>query len=165
MEKQITISEQEIPTLIEYLRNRIESTRAQLISLEKTLNNLVHLSGNTYKTQIQTSISLSKESINNSYDKPLEHEDGYNSAWTWIRKIIHILKAQKESTTSDIVNAVLRYEPDRVKERKKVMASVSAVLSTKSKDDGLFKKRINMRNDNVYSLTEEGNRYDYEDLT
>lgn len=80
--------------------------------------------------------------------------EGYKAIWTWETKIKFIIEFHEilgDLTTSEIVNYIMEYEPDRY-ERAKVVASVSAVLSQKTKDGGVFKKRYNERNEYIYSI-------------
>ena len=81
---------------------------------------------------------------------------GYKDAWTWEKKIKFILeyKGNVGLTTSGIVTILIEMEPDYfIKERRsKAVASISAVLSSKTKE-GVFYKKINDRNQNIYFIS------------
>jgi hypothetical protein len=85
----------------------------------------------------------------------LADELGYNSNWTWEKKIRYVLESKENVglTTSKIVNNLSRFEPQFIlkKDRKKAVASISAILSAKSKE-GIFYKKINERKEYVYFL-------------
>lgn len=56
---------------------------------------------------------------------------GYDKSWNWVPKIKFIIKeAKKPCSTAEIVAGVLDHEPERKQNRKKVVASVSSVLSS-----------------------------------
>jgi|GEM_PF-1399151 len=79
-------------------------------------------------------------------------DNGYNKQWIWARKIQFLLEGGG-LTTSQLVKRILELEPEKENERSRIVASVSAVLSSKSKaDTDPFKKIVNDRNENVYSL-------------
>ncbi|GAB3414902.1 hypothetical protein [Niabella aquatica] len=156
MNKQITISEQEIPTLVEYLKNRIEATRITLISLEKTLSELLNdnNSSDVNSSNVERGGWGTQQVFN---DRPTIHKDGYDSSWTWLTKIEHLLRLHNELTTGSMVDLVLKYESDR--EKGTVMRSVSAMLSSKSKE-GVISKRTNAKGEFVYFLPNNLNNND-----
>ncbi len=59
----------------------------------------------------------------------------------------------KESlTSSQIVEGVLKYEPDKTADRGAIMATISAMLSARSKEGGEYSRVKNERDEYVYSL-------------
>ena len=85
----------------------------------------------------------------------LASELGYKDTWTWERKIKFIMeyKANVGLTTTEIVSTLIELEPNVKKNRSKIVASISAIISTKSKGGKAFYKEINDRNENVYYLS------------
>lgn len=77
----------------------------------------------------------------------------YNLDWTWVDKIEYILQeANKALTTSEIVTRVIRLDPKLEGHERKVLGSISAVLSAKSKPGGRFKRGENERGALVFWL-------------
>lgn len=78
----------------------------------------------------------------------------YKSIWTWKQKVIYILK-QSDATTTEIVSKVLEHEPELNGERSKIVGTISAILSAKSKNPSdLFSKYQNDRGLSVYKLNQ-----------
>lgn len=82
------------------------------------------------------------------------NRDGYRPGWTWIKKVQFIIQKKGPSTTTEIVEALIKeYEPEIPKVRGTVVASVSAILSAKSKGKNiLFTKTQNDAGENVYDI-------------
>lgn len=139
MTKQISINEAELPLLIDFYRSRIATKEVELSALKRTLMSLE--GGN--------SIMPINSNTNDSVS-----EDGYNSVWTWVRKIDFIIGSNK-LTTAEIVSKVLYYEPSLKDSRSKIVGSISAVLSVKSKDNKYYTKEVNDRGEFIYGLSSE----------
>ena len=115
----------------EFLTQKIEKTRKDLAILESLI------SGN--KLGFSDVPPTNVESLN-----------GYNPKWVWKKKIEYILN-QGDATTSEVVDTILKYEPNKFI-RGKVVASISAILSVGAKEGGIYTKTLNDRNENVYGL-------------
>lgn len=115
----------------EFLKQKVEKTRQDLAMLESLINSKPF-------GVIQSEPTIEVKS------------DGYNYNWTWKQKIEFILM-KKSATTAEIVDEILKHEPNRYI-RSKVVASISAVLSVGSKENGIYTKSPNVRGENVYAL-------------
>lgn len=77
---------------------------------------------------------------------------GWEPEWTWENKIKKLMETStKPLSTSEMADKILTYEPWR--ERSKIVASISAILSTKSKPGGLFSKSEDLRGNYLYTLS------------
>ena len=136
----IQVNDNEVPALVEFYQVKVEETKRVLAAYEAMLEKLKNTnSHNGFSTTPIKSTIL---------------PDGYNPQWIWLLKINHILKDQS-LTTTQIVEGILEREPQKRSERSKVVASVSAILSTKSKEGGIYNKELNDRQENVYSLKDK----------
>lgn len=94
-------------------------------------------------------------------DKPLrfiesEAPEWWESEWTWENKIKKLLDtAGRPLSTTDMADTIMKYEPWR--ERTKVVASISAVLSQKSKAGGVFTKTTDLRGNFIYTIANDDN--------
>lgn len=123
----------------EFLRAKIETIKRQQEELESLLNGKHNLIPNIIELP-------SDQSLN---------PNGYKSVWTWKQKIIYFLE-QGDYTTTEIVNSIIVNEPNLKSDRSKVVGSVSAVLSAKSKKPSdIFSKYQNERGLNIYKLNEK----------
>lgn len=137
MAKHILINEAELPILIDFYKSRIEAKERELMVLKETLVSLQDNSSNVIPDMNTMNTSIL--------------DNGYNPVWTWVKKIDFILGDSK-LTTSDIVSTVLTYEPSLKESRSKIVGSISAVLSAKSKGNKYYTKEQNQRGEFIYGL-------------
>lgn len=77
----------------------------------------------------------------------------YSEKWPWVRKIRFALENQgRPLTTKEIVDTLIEYEIGLMFDRKKVVASVSSMLSTKSGDGKEFARVESDSGDFAYDL-------------
>ena len=139
----IEIPEIHIAALREFYLNKKEILLAEL----KTIDNV--LSQMSTNNLVPTGKSLS-QTLSAIYPP------GYPIDALWQDKIIYAIKhTGGESTTSSIANYVCNIERDL--DRRKVVATISSVLSTQSKDGGVFGKRLNPKKENVYFINDLAN--------
>lgn len=88
-------------------------------------------------------------------DKPTIAE--YSKDWTWSTKIIYVMReAGAPIGTADIVKRIMEIEP-YLTDRSKIVGSVSATLSVKSREGKYFRLvSVNDRGENVFELLKEG---------
>jgi hypothetical protein len=108
---------------------------------------------NDILTQIGEAPNVSKSDsagITLSSDAP----DGYPFKAVWIDKIKYILYLiGGAATTSDLADKICSIEIGS--DRRKVVATISSVLSTHSKIGGAFVKSMNERRESVFSVAKE----------
>lgn len=122
----------------EFLLSKLTNAKQEVIEIEGLLKGLGQSTG---------SPQLVMPEINS-----IASLDGYKTNWTWKQKIVHFL-SKEPLITSEIVEKILLSEPSLSTQRSKVVASVSAVLSAKSKkDNDIFGKTLNDRGSNIYSI-------------
>ncbi len=114
------------------------------------LNEIEVLLKQVYSKDIPNNNRIEQFTVSPSVPVNTILEDGYDIDWTWIQKVEFILEKYGKSTTANIVAKVLSYEPALV--RSKVLGSISAVLSARSKEGGIFTRSENNRKENVYDL-------------
>ena len=72
----------------------------------------------------------------------------------WEAKILYLIhREQRKLTTTEMADLIHEYEPWR--ERSKIVGSISAVLSQKSKEGGIFTKDTDIRGNFIYSIKQE----------
>lgn len=139
MSIKLEINDAQYSTLVSTYNERIKALKNELGLLESTLNLL-------------ESTLNQKESISSAKITPA---NGYNANWKWQRKLEYLLNELGGMTSAQIVEKVLEYEPDKIEQRSKVMASVSANLSANAKEGGIYVRVQNERDDFVYSIKKE----------
>lgn len=128
----------------EYITEQLKEAKDQVMELESILADLNKGNG----ASLMKALAHPPSQVNQSH--PIN--DGYKINWTWQQKISHILE-KGNFTTSEITAKILEYEPSKIYERAKIVASVSAILSVQSKnEDSLYIKSKNERNQNVYGV-------------
>ena len=83
----------------------------------------------------------------------IENVAPYSNKWPWVKKIHFVLgQVDRPMTTKEIVEALTEFEPTFMFERKKVVASISSILSSKSGDDKEFVKVESESGDFAYYI-------------
>lgn len=102
--------------------------------------------------EILASFNIGSNEDTNVMDTP--NENGYFKSWTWFQKVEFILGKYGELNTGGIFDKICLNEPELKEKRAKVIGSISAILSSKSKNEANmpFKKSENIRGEFVYSL-------------
>lgn len=77
----------------------------------------------------------------------------YSENWTWIKKVQFAIQQQgKPLTTKEIVETLTEYEPSFIFDRKRAVASISSILSSKSGTGKEFLKVENDIGDSAYTI-------------
>lgn len=123
----IYIQDEHVGFLIEFFNSKLKSIKEQKNELEKEESSI--------KASIAQLKSKKSESVSADIKiaMPLieNNDKEFNSDWIWVRKIEFAIKdLGQPSTTSEIVDRIILYEP--ALDRKKAIASVSSNLSVKS---------------------------------
>jgi hypothetical protein len=88
----------------------------------------------------------------------------YSEKWPWLKKVLFALNTtDRPLTTKEIVDVLTEYEPSFLFDRKRAVASISSILSTKagsefvrvSSDSGDFAYRLRNDNDDKHNALEE----------
>jgi hypothetical protein len=151
----LTINEATASYLLSTTNKRVEEIERQINTLKTEKDHLTNIISQL------TSIKKNVSAVNSiSFQTPAETSvDGYTPKWTWTKKIDFVLqKKGRPLTTTEIVDTLLNeYEPNSNLDRSRVVASISATLSMKSKDDEnrLYSKSKNEGNEYVYSIYEK----------
>lgn len=120
---QIEVQEVHIEPLISFYLNRLKSLRDEIIDREKEMKDI--------NTMIQ---KLKRRNI--SVEQPVENTIAkieYSDKWPWVKKISFAMEIQnKPLTTKQIVETLMEFEPSFLFDRKRAVASISSILSSKS---------------------------------
>lgn len=132
--KTISIPEQHLSQIREFYQGKIAELEKQLSDLRSVLSSL---NGSSVKPQLPLIIP--------------DGNAGYNVNWSFSKKIKFIIQtAGHPITTREIVDTLVqKYEPQEQNNRKKVVATVSSILSTGAKN-GSFIKTTDDSGQNLY---------------
>lgn len=121
----ISINDSEIPGLVKYYEQRIQD------------GNKIIAEGNQIVKDAQSMLDILNKSRVKTFSHALMTEktppfidNGYNDQWSWGKKIDFILQ-DRTMTTAEIADKILEYESGKGIERSKIVANVSAVLTSK----------------------------------
>lgn len=131
--------------LLEQLRGKQEAIKA----MQAECQELEHLLSQLNFTHIPFPQQHENTPITN-----LAQQFDYKENWTWEQKIKFIIEHKgRPLTTTEIVATLIQFEPKWGIDRAKAVASISSVLSTKSKEGGVFVKDYNERNEYIYDVS------------
>lgn len=143
MAKSIEIPDSDVAPLREFYEKKENHLIKELEGVRSILEQLkgIHIPSNPAQLQIDHKMPV-----------------GYSEKFTWFKKVQFIIKNYGgELTTSQIVEKLLEFEPAyKGENRKTAVASISAILSAKSKPGGFFGKKTNVADENVYFINEQG---------
>jgi len=147
MPVQIEINDSHIDALIEFYIQKLKVLREEIAEREKATKEI--------NAQI---LRLKKGRTSSSSSGPNLHQleaplVPYSDKWPWVRKIRFALERRgKPLTTKEIVDTLIEYEIALMFDRKKAVASISSMLSTKSGDDKEFIRVQSESGDFQYDL-------------
>ena len=134
MSETVVVNKEDFADFLKSFEEKVESKRNELLQLEKRL------------AQYKGGVTSINSGSNNT------KLNGYNPEWTFVQKINYFLNSGGKTTT-EIADLILASDvPTWSHDRAKLVGTVSAILSARSKDDGTYTKLSNERNINVYSL-------------
>lgn len=154
MEENIQISKEDFEDFILSLNEKIKIKKEEVHKLEIRYNKYLGINSNKPVANISNSTLRESDETNASLNEKPILLNGYVSKWTWQRKIDYCLE-QSPKTTSQIVDYILELEPREKIRRNKIIGTVSAILSAKSKPGGKYGKTPNERGNNVFSIKKE----------
>lgn len=127
---------------LKFLREEIQEREVETREITATIQKLK-------KKEVKSSSSIPTVTIDNI-------PNAYSDKWPWVKKI-HFALGQSDGpmTTKEIVEALTEFEPTFMFERKKVVASISSILSSKSGNDKEFIKLSSESGDFAYDINRE----------
>ena len=143
---QIEVSEQHVKQLQEFYVQRLITLKKEISEREKEIKEI----SKTLQT-LKKSISendLTEDQSNKASD--------YRPEWPWVKKVGFAIEFENRPlTTREIVDLLSDFEPSFHADRKRVVASISSVLSSKSGKE--FIKNSNPSGDNTFNVNKEYN--------
>jgi len=147
----IEINESHIDALIDFYIQRMKILRDEIAVREKESKEINAQILKLNKGKSQPSLSFSPS------EKP-KHSIEYSDKWPWVRKIRFAIEQQgKPLTTKQIVETLTEHEIELMFDRKKAVASVSSMLSTKSGPDKDFIRVEGETGDFAYTINNNNN--------
>ena len=134
------LSTDDIADFIAFMEDKVEKKREELKALETRLAKFKASSNGGGQPAID---ATQKATPANGIS--------YNPKWTLVQKINFMLMGEGKTTTQ-IVDAIIDRERELFVSRAKLVGSISAILSARSKPGGKYTKIMNERNVGVYSL-------------
>lgn len=118
----LEVTDKDAMDLIEFYTEKQKSIKLQMSELTASLKDI---SSKIYDLK---GILDARQTFSSPEDKT-----AYSLKWHWVKKIqFAIHKEGRPLTTKEIVDILSNYQPEYISERRKAIASVSAILSTKS---------------------------------
>jgi hypothetical protein len=145
---QIEINDAHVDALIAFYIQRIKALRDEMSIREKELREI--------NTQI-LKLKKSKRDIDESKpEQPNAIIALYSDKWPWVKKIKFAIELKGRAlSTKQIVDILIEYETGLMFERKKAVASISSVLSTKSGADKEFVKIESDSGEFAYTINDK----------
>ena len=132
MPVQIEINDVHVDALIEFYIQKLRVLRDEIATREKETKEI-----NAQILRLKKGKTSPQSSTNNTQLEATLVP--YSDKWPWAKKIRFALERQgKPLTTKEIVETLIEYEIGLMFDRKKAVASISSMLSTKSGTDKEF---------------------------
>lgn len=154
---QIEINDEHIEALIEFYIQRIKVLRNEISEREKETKEI-----NTQILKLKKGKNIGSSSFSTSTStKPLAN---YSDKWPWVKKIRFALDLEgRPLTTKEIVDILIDYEISLMFDRKKAVASISSMLSTKSGPDKEFLRIESESGDFAYDINKSNTINEFND--
>jgi hypothetical protein len=152
---QIEIQDSHAQLLIDFYVSRLKVLRDEILDRERETKEINGVIQKLKKRELHP-IAISNGS-------PVDRAD-YSEKWTWLKKVLFALDIEhRPLTTKEIVDVLTEYEPSFLFDRKRAVASISSILSTRSgsefvrvdSDSGDFAYRLRNDNDDKVEEAEE----------
>ena len=120
---QIEINDAHIQPLIDFYIKRLRTLKDEIMEREREMKEISQVIQKLKKREVisDTDAEITVSSI------------PYSDKWTWVKKIEFAIEYQnKPLTTKEIVDTLTEFEPSFLFDRKRVVASISSTLSSKS---------------------------------
>ncbi len=146
---QIEVQEFHAKLLIDFYIQRLKTLKTEIIERERELKEINGTIQKLKRGNLSPVENSPKEIINTT---------PYSEKWTWVKKIQFAIEQQgKPLTTKEIVDTLTEFEADFIFDRKRVVASISSMLSTKSGSDKEFIRVESDSGDFAYNINLELN--------
>jgi|HubBroStandDraft_1064217.scaffolds.fasta_scaffold434096_1 hypothetical protein len=145
---QIEVQDIHAQLLVDFYVGRLKVLRDEILEREKETRDINGIIQKLRKREPPLAISNGLH-----VDKSL-----YSEKWPWVKKVQFALGNQeKPLTTKEIVDVLTEYEPSFLFDRKRAVASISSILSSKSGDDKDFMRVDSESGEFAYTLSKNGN--------
>ena len=125
----IEVQDAHAQLLVEFYLNRLKTVKDEIVEREKETKNITGI------------IQTLKRGSASAHELNILPKADYSDKWPWVKKIQFAIEIQKKPlTTKEIVDTLSEYEPSFIFDRKRVVASISSILSTKSGDSREFSR-------------------------
>jgi len=143
---QIEIQDAHAQLLIDFYVGRLKNLRAEILEREKESK---EINGIIQKLKRRDTPMIFSNGLH--LDKSF-----YSEKWPWIRKVQFALETQgRPLTTKEIVDILTEYEPSFLFDRKRAVASISSILSSKSGEDKDFMRVDSESGDFAYRVNKQ----------
>lgn len=140
---QIEVHDSHAQILIDFYLKRLKALRDEIVEREREMKDITQTiqklkkGGTTAEIESKTTIPAIE----------------YSDKWTWVKKIEFAIEQQRKPlTTKEIVEVLTEFEPSFLFDRKRVVASISSTLSTKSGEGKDFVRVETESGDFAYDL-------------
>lgn len=141
--------------LIEFYMTRMKALRDEIIEKEREMKEINQVVQKLKKRNMTEHPDIKP-------DNAIVLSD-YSDKWPWVKKIAFAIENQgKPLTTKEIVETLTEYEPSFLFDRKRVVASISSILSTKSGAGKDFVRLQNVAGDFAYDISYSPKREELE---
>jgi len=129
---QIEVQDTHAQLLIEFYVQRLKTLRDEIQERERETK---EINSTIQRLKKKNSNISTQELTDNAVTDKVEYSD----KWPWIKKVSFALNfAQKALTTKEIVDVLSEYEPAFLFDRKRAIASISSILSSRWGTDKEF---------------------------
>jgi hypothetical protein len=151
---QIEVQDIHAQLLIDFYVSRLKVLRDEILEREKEARDINAIIQKLRKREpplVSNSLHLEKST--------------YSEKWPWVKKVQFALETQeKPLTTKEIVDVLTEYEPSFLFDRKRAVASISSILSSKSGVDKDFVRVSSDSGDFAYELSKQVNNKNNSEL-
>lgn len=147
---QIEVNETHAKLLVDFYVQRLKVLRSEILERDKETKEI--------NTIIQTlrKVEKSEKSEQPEQSSIFALGASYSAKWPWVKKIKFALEQSgMPLTTKEIVDALSLYEADLLVDRKRAVASISSLLSSKSGTGKDFRRVDNESGDFAYTLNND----------
>ncbi len=129
---QIEIHDTHAQLLIEFYVLRLKTLRDEILERERETK---EINSTIQKLKKKGSNSGTQEVVNS----PMSIGTPYSDKWPWVKKVSFVLENTSNAlTTKEIVDVLTEYEPSFLFDRKRAIASISSILSSRWGTDKEF---------------------------
>ncbi len=144
---QIEVHDTHIQPLINFYLERLKALRAEIIEREQEVREINSTIQKLKKRNVTASDTDKNTPITN-----------YSEKWPWVKKVQFAIEFKGTPlTTKEIVDTLSEFESSFLIDRKRVVASISSILSSKSGEGKDFTRVDSESGDFAYALNTPNN--------